>query len=610
MKLLSGILYACRSAVMDLLIRWRACGPGQSGARPACNTPRSMRFWLTRVLLLLGFLGLVLLTFLTTGRGLVPPTQGRFARAVQTIPARPATVAMTRRVPSALLTFAATHPDAAKVPLRAAGGQSTAAGGPAHQEVEGTCKGNEPLHAADQLHYCDWTVIDVAQNGDEDVLYECNSSTTLSPDWGSNPLIYLCSGIVPNQPQDYCMVPASVKLSAITNIRCSDVLNGPLQPCFYTWTTIGKCDFPCKAQDAPTDPVTGIPLPTTATPTSKKSKTNTICPIEVPTKCTGSFDPANDWIFGSSQGLLFAGATNGTGSSTFDLSLVQNVWNLVAVVALALLAVPFLLAGYQIMRGASSENHAGAIELLGRILLMAAAVALSFFIASSLVKIEDGLAQDFSSHFQSTQATPGSPTGSPYISMPSSNWQCYTQQFFGTLFNMNVDTTNNSVTGNSNQTAFTSDMTRSTLILLENLPNYVLTLLSVLLAIQLVIRLALLNLHIVLSPLTIVCNALPGEFGPGAARHWAKGFVSLLFVQLLQLVVLILGSRLLPFTLVQPGTGDWVTQMFSALLPIAVMVITLNIPRLFNVPATTLLSTVTSSIGGAVNGISLIIRGL
>jgi hypothetical protein len=175
---------------------------------------------------------------------------------------------------------------------------------------------------------------------------------------------------------------------------------------------------------------------------------------------------------------------------------------------------------------------------------------------------------------------------------------------------MNIDTTNNSVTGNSNQTAFTSDMTRSTLILLENLPNYILTLLSVLLALQLVVRLALLNLHIVLSPLTIVCNALPGEFGPGAARHWARGFVSLLFVQLLQLVVLILGSRLLPFTLVQPGTGDWVTQMFSALLPIAVMVITLNIPRLFNVPATTLLSTVTSAIGGAVNGISLIIRGL
>jgi hypothetical protein len=270
----------------------------------------------------------------------------------------------------------------------------------------------------------------------------------------------------------------------------------------------------------------------------------------------------------------------------------------VAGIALALLVLPFALAGYQLLLGMSSKNHASAIEALARVVLIALAVGLSYFVLSELINIENALAQFLFTHI----------TVSTYDAMPSANWQNCIHQFVINIFNLNVYT-NLQLSQQLTTAEYAQDVTGSTLLLIENLPNYILTLLSVILTIQLILRLVLLNFHIIMSPLVIICGALPGQIGPNAARHWAQGFLALLAVQILQLLVLLLGSSLinLPTALM---TSGWAGTLFTELLRFVVMLITLNMPRLFNVSATTMIANVSSSIGGAMSSVTLIIRGL
>lgn len=581
-------------------VRQAACLPGSARKRPG------------RLRVPLAMLGLVLLvTFLAlcqnvihtpAASGTTPSTPAKTAPT--TVASQLSTLPLAQRI--SLTLQAAPETTALSLPASAAR-QPSQARNPSNMRANaGSCNENKPLNDSSQRQLCDWNyqyqdTTSGAPAGSTQWIQTllCEPGATLTKDnWSTtNPLPYKCAVGYFSITNYYCLVPANITLSQLTNIRCSTTDGGTLLSCFYNWTDIGECNDPCTTANPPTfDPVTGIPMPSTDT-----SQKVTSCPITVPTVCAAAFDTVNDWIFGTTQGLLYPSSTSQTGQNTTTVQIVQDAWGVIAGISLALLAIPFLLAGYQIMRGLGSENQARAIDLLGRVVLVAAAIALSLFIISRMVELEDGLSQSFAKTFK--------PADNTYVSMSSSNWQCYTQQFFGTLFNMNVDSTNNAAGGNGDTTKYTSNMDTATLTLIENLPHYILTLLSILLAVQLAVRLALLNLHIVLSPLTILCSALPGQIGPSAATHWVKGFVSLLFVQALQLMVLTLGSHLIPIPTNSTGV-DWATTLFTNILPVAVMIMTLNIPRLFNVPATTLLSTVSSSIGGTMNGIALIIRGL
>jgi hypothetical protein len=288
---------------------------------------------------------------------------------------------------------------------------------------------------------------------------------------------------------------------------------------------------------------------------------------------------------------------------------VQTAQSFLAAITLLLLAIPFAFAGIEIMRGLASENHAKAVELLGKILLVAIAIISSWTVITWLIQLEDAITQSSHTLIQANYVP---------IAIPSSNWECYTKQFFQTLYNMNIDTTYNTANGDPNDptNAYAQNMATATLTLIENLPDYILTLLSILLAIQLVLRLALLNLYIIISPLAIFCGAMPGKIGSSVAIAWLKGFASLLAVQFIQMLMLILIGQLLVGSLFadvgltgSPPT-DWAGLLFLKMIPISVMVMTLNVPRLFNSSTTTLLSTVSSSMGGAMSGVALIIRGL
>jgi hypothetical protein len=130
------------------------------------------------------------------------------------------------------------------------------------------------------------------------------------------------------------------------------------------------------------------------------------------------------------------------------------------------------------------------------------------------------------------------------------------------------------------------------------------------LAIQLTVRFALICFQAVLSPLVFMCGALPGDMGQMVIRPWIRGFVSLLIVQFLQLLVIQAGYTLFGGLTGTPWGDAWVTTLFQTLMPMVVIVVTLNIPRMMGSATTNIISQISSSFSSASTGILLIIRGL
>src|SRR5260370_37572327 len=82
--------------------------------------------------------------------------------------------------------------------------------------------------------------------------------------------------------------------------------------------------------------------------------------------------------------------------------------------------------------------------------------------------------------------------------------------------------------------------------LMRRLGEMGLAMLSMLLCVQVLIRILLLNYYILVTPLAFGCWTLPGGVGPNVVRMWGKGFLSVLFVQVIQLFVVTTVPLLLP----------------------------------------------------------------
>jgi len=97
---------------------------------------------------------------------------------------------------------------------------------------------------------------------------------------------------------------------------------------------------------------------------------------------------------------------------------------------------------------------------------------------------------------------------------------------------------------------------------------------SLLLVIQMLMRLALLDVLLITAPLGLLCWVLPQT--NSWARLWSTTFFSVVFVQFVQVVALKLGGSLM--TDLTPTTAD--AGLLSVFLGIAVLVLTLKIPSL------------------------------
>ena len=165
-----------------------------------------------------------------------------------------------------------------------------------------------------------------------------------------------------------CKIPTSDVLQNV-HVACTNTdkkLSATV--CEYTsYKEISICSksnadacFLQSLNPAPPDPLTGLPLFPTSTPTANATATPpAVCAVAV-TACTGvsSGQPdQHDLLLGSVSGLLVATSP----ADTYNSSITYKFWLIAAGLALALLAIPCALAGYQIMLGFSSVNRANAI---------------------------------------------------------------------------------------------------------------------------------------------------------------------------------------------------------------------------------------------------------
>lgn len=95
------------------------------------------------------------------------------------------------------------------------------------------------------------------------------------------------------------------------------------------------------------------------------------------------------------------------------------------------------------------------------------------------------------------------------------------------------------------------------------------------LILQMLMRLALIDVLIVVAPLALLCWTLPQT--QGWARRWSAAFSGAVFTQFLQIVALKLGAEL--FTDLTPA-GDAGAALLPSLLGIAVLILTIRLPSL------------------------------
>ncbi len=114
----------------------------------------------------------------------------------------------------------------------------------------------------------------------------------------------------------------------------------------------------------------------------------------------------------------------------------------------------------------------------------------------------------------------------------------------------------------------------ATQLLAEVIATLIYMVTSLLLLLQMLMRLALIDVLLVVSPLALLCWVLPET--QGWARLWSSTFFSAVFTQFVQVLALKLGSALL--TDLTPVAAD--ASLLAVFLGIAVLAVTMKIPGL------------------------------
>ena len=229
-----------------------------------------------------------------------------------------------------------------------------------------------------------------------------------------------------------------------------------------------------------------------------------------------------DWALGlGSSSLNFV--TRTPAAATYESTTVRSTWELSRGIALAGLAVVVMWGGFNVMlrRHLGSPYH-GVMELVPRVVLAALALHLTLEFARLLIELNNAL----------TAAVGQS--GLP---------------------------------GYERATAVQGGVAHLVVAV-----GYAVV--AVLLVLQMLLRIALIDLLIVLGPVMVLCWVLPQT--QGWARWWAQLLPLAVFQQAVQMVVLRLGSSLMvELTPGRPGDA-----LLTLLLGGAVLYLTLRVPSL------------------------------
>ncbi len=311
---------------------------------------------------------------------------------------------------------------------------------------------------------------------------------------------------------------------------------------------------------------------------------------------------SRDWLSGDTGRFIATYAAD-----TYAFQPVTTLFKYMEAIGFVLIIPSILLLGYEIMLGASTFRYAGALEGLPRVFLGGAAVAVSFTLVQMLIHLENSFTtaitllhteqpfpRSLVNGFPVPYQIPGESVGSYRgIVAPMSRWGCAMNDFAG-IFSPNFlrDLASNIPLISSFIHLAGTVTTMSDLI--RRLAEMTMTILSMLLWVQVLIRILLLNYYILVAPLAFGCWALPGGVGPNVVLLWGRGFLSMLFVQAIQLFILTTMPLLLPALPQSFNSIGGEGILFTALLqfpPIMTLCIVLTSPTLVGASITKALGT-------------------
>jgi hypothetical protein len=279
-----------------------------------------------------------------------------------------------------------------------------------------------------------------------------------------------------------------------------------------------------------------------------------------------------------------------------------------------------LLMGYELMVSAATFRYAGSLEGFSRLLLGGLTVSASLAIIKMLISFETLVmaaililhAEHPFPHitvngvpvpYRLADATsPGEPALSYRgIVMPLSRWGCAVNDFIGIFSVSFVANTLGSIIPLMKGFTHLAETTTSMVDLMHRIGQMILMVFSVVLWVQVFVRIFLLNYYILTAPLAFGCWTLPGGVGQKVVHLWSKGFFSVLFVQVLQTFLLTTLPLLLPAMPQIPTNNIGLVQGFLLEFPpVLTLGMALMAPRLLGASAGKAFGTAGSLAGGVI----------
>ncbi len=301
-----------------------------------------------------------------------------------------------------------------------------------------------------------------------------------------------------------------------------------------------------------------------------------------------------DWMIQMQGGGASGAAFQTNPDYTVNQPSIQAIWRSMIAVVGGCLTILFMLTGYRIMGGAAGIRYANALEALPRVLLAGLAAFLSIIFVGFIIGLENGICQ------QVVHDTLGAAHGLQYtdILIPAGNWLGNIGAFFGAIVVIILGAILVAIPFFGWVIGGIA-VAISSALLINYTQGFILSILAIIFALQLIARLVMIDIYIVLSPLAIGCWALPGQIGQSVTRQWASGFLSLVFVQLVQVICLSVGLLLF-----KKAAADFASDLFNFVGPIAVMWLVVRIPRLFGSSAVGTVASAGQTVTGAAAAIT------
>jgi len=282
-----------------------------------------------------------------------------------------------------------------------------------------------------------------------------------------------------------------------------------------------------------------------------------------------------------------------------------------------LLAPVIVLIGYQFLWAAWTAGRANAMETLGRIILSISAIAVSYELCTTLITMIDVLNVgivgfhkqiDFpvftinNNDYTLTLVPQGENDAASFrgIALPISRWGCIGNDFVALLANKFWTDAAGFVPFVGGIAKFVGNIFNA-IDVAKHIGEFGVLILSISLCTQAFVRIILLNYYVLMAPVAFGCWGLPWGVGQGVVRQWAKGFISLLFVQTVQLFILTTFPWILPnFPGIPADRFGLINTALAQLPRVIVLIAVLKVPTLMGTQATKAIAQAGTVVGGAV----------